>query len=165
VSARQADLDLARLNLGWTRMVAPVDGTLGARQVRVGDLLVAGTRVVSLTPLDTVWVDANFTERQVTLIHVGQKAKLRLDTFPGEILAGRVVGLSPVTGGRLSAVEPDNTTGNFTKVPARVPVRIAILWDASGRAARLRGLVRPGMSAVATVLTQGSARGGAQGGD
>jgi len=157
VAAREADLALAELNLGWTRIVAPVDGTLGARRVRIGDLLAPGTHVVSLTPLDTVWVDANFTERQMPNIRIGQPARLRLDTFPHQILAGRVIGISPLTGGRLSAVVPDNTTGNFTKVPARVPVRIAILWDESGRAARLRGLVRPGMSAVATVLT-GTAR-------
>lgn len=156
VAARQADLDLATLNLGWTRIVAPVDGTLGARVVRVGDLMAAGTRVVSVTPLDTVWVDANFTERQIPNIRVGQRAALRLDTFPRDILAGRVVGISPVTGGRLAALPPDNTTGNFTKVPARVTVRIAILWDDSGRGARLRGLVRPGMSVLATVLTRGA---------
>jgi membrane fusion protein (multidrug efflux system) len=155
VAARQADLDLASLNLGWTRIVAPVDGTLGARLVRVGDLMAAGTHVISITPLDTVWVDANFTERQMPNVRVGQRARLRLDTFPRDILAGRVVGISPVTGGRLAVVQPDNTTGNFTKVPARVPVRIAILWDDSGAAARLRGLVRPGMSAVVTVLTEG----------
>jgi len=155
VAARQADLDLATLNLGWTRIVAPVDGTLGARLVRVGDLLAPGTRVVSVTPLDTVWVDANFTERQMPNIRVGQRARLRLDTFPRDVLAGRVAGIAPVTGGLLAAVQPDNTTGNFTKVPARVPVRIAIVWNDSGAAARLRGLVRPGMSAVATVLTGG----------
>jgi membrane fusion protein, multidrug efflux system len=156
VAARQADLDLATLNLGWTRIVAPVDGTLGARLVRVGDLMAAGTRVVSITPLDSVWVDANFTERQIPNVRVGQRARLRLDTFPRDLLAGRVVGISPVTGGRIAAVPPDNTTGNFTKVPARVTVRIAILWGDSGRSAHLLGLVRPGMSALATVLTRGA---------
>ena len=156
VVARQADLDLAELNLGWTRIVAPISGTLSARRVRVGDLLAAGTIVVSLTPLDTVWVDANFTERQIAGIRVGQPAKLRFDTFPGAVLAGRVTGMSPVTGGALGAIPPDNTTGNFTKVPARVPVRITIVWEQSGNAARLRGLIRPGMSAVATVLTRAS---------
>jgi membrane fusion protein, multidrug efflux system len=149
IAARQSDLALAQLNLDWTRIVAPMDGTLSRRLVRVGDLLNAGTAVVSLTPLDTVWVDANFAERQTTRIQVGQRAKLRLDTFPDQVLDGRVDGLSPVTGGRLSDITPDNATGNFTKVPARVPVRIAILWGTSP----LRGLVRPGMSAVATVLT------------
>jgi membrane fusion protein (multidrug efflux system) len=129
-----------------------VDGTLGARRVRVGDLVAAGTKLVSLTPLDSVWVDANFAERQMAYIRVGERARVRLDTFPGVMLTGRVTGISPATGGRLSAVVPDNTTGNFTKVPARVPVRIAILWNESG-GGRLRGLVRPGMSAIVTVLT------------
>ena len=157
VAARQADLDLAQLNLGWTRIVAPVAGTLSARLVRVGDLMAPGTRLISVTPLNSVWVDANFTERQTGYIHVGQAARLRFDAFPGAELAGRVVGLSPITGGGASAIPPDNTTGNFTKVPARVPVRIAILWNGRGDAVRLRGLIRPGMSAVATVITQGAA--------
>jgi membrane fusion protein (multidrug efflux system) len=155
VDAAQAELDLAQLNLGWTRIVAPVDGTLGARRVRVGDLVAAGTKLVSLTPLDTVWVDANFTERQMAYVRVGEHARVRLDTFRGVLLAGRVEGISPATGGRLSAITPDNTTGNFTKVPARVPVRITILWNESGGGARLRGLARPGMSAIVTVLTGG----------
>ena len=159
VAARQAELDLARLNLGWTRIVAPISGTLGARRVRVGDYLAAGTIVVSVTPLNTVWVDANFTERQVAGIRVGQPAKLRFDAFPGAVLDGRVTGMSPVTGGALGAIPPDNTTGNFTKVPARVPVRITINWAESGDAARLRGLIRPGMSAVAKVLTRASPEG------
>ncbi len=157
IAARQADLDLATLNLGWTHVTAPVDGTLGARRVRVGDLMAAGTPLITLTPLNTVWVDANFTERQISNIRVGQPARLVLDAFPREVLAGRVTGLAPVTGGRLSAVVPDNTTGNYTKVPARVPVRIAIIWSESGQGAQLRGLVRPGMSVVATVMT-GSGR-------
>ena len=150
VAARRADLVLAELNLGWTRIVAPADGVLGARQVRVGDLLNVGSEVTGVTPLDTVWVDANFTERQVTDIHPGQHATIRLDTFPDQPLDGRVTGLSPITGGRLSAIPADNTTGNFTKVVQRVPVRITIVW---GDGNKLRGLVRPGMSAVATVLT------------
>ncbi len=149
LAARRADLVLADLNLGWTRIVAPVDGMLGARQVRVGDLLAAGSQVVGVTPLDTVWVDANFTERQATDIHLGQRATIKLDTFPSQPMDGVVTGLSPITGGRLSAIPADNTTGNFTKVVQRVPVRITILWGGNP----LRGLVRPGMSAIATVLT------------
>ena len=149
VAARRADLALAQLNLGWTRIVAPIDGTLSARAVRVGDLLTPGAVLVSETPLDTVWVDADFIERQLPNIRVGQRAVLRIDAYPGERLDARVVGMSPVSGGALGAVPPDNTTGNFTKVAARVPVRIGIVWGNS----RLRGLLRPGMSAVATILT------------
>ena len=151
ISAREADLALAELNLGWTRVVAPLDGTLSARRVRMGDLMTPGTQLVTVTPLDHVWVDANFIERQLPFIHVGQRAVVRVDTYPGVRLDAHVAGLSPATGGRLSAVPPDNSTGNFTKVSARVPVRLTIDWQGS----TLRGLLRPGMSAVVTVLTEG----------
>jgi membrane fusion protein (multidrug efflux system) len=149
VAARRADLALAELDLGWTRVVSPIDGTLGPRLVRVGDLVAPGTPLVRVTPLDRVWVDANYIERQTPFIRIGQRAVVRVDSFPDATLDARVAGLSPVTGGGLSAVPPDNTTGNFTKVPARVPVRIAIDWGNS----RLRGMLRPGMSAEVTVLT------------
>ncbi|WP_428374691.1 HlyD family secretion protein [Lichenicoccus sp.] len=150
VLGRRADLRLARITLGWTRLSAPVAGTLGPRLVRQGDLLAPGTRLVVLTPLDSVWVDANFTERQIPDIRIGQRARLVLDAFPRQPLEGRVTGLSPTTGSALSAIPADNTTGNFTKVAQRVPVRIAILWNGSP----LRGLVRPGMSVTATVFTR-----------
>ena len=149
VQAQEANLRLAQINLGWTRLVAPVDGVLGPRLVRVGALLNTGSQVVTLTPLATVWVDANFTERQITNIRVGQPARLVLDTFPRQPLDGHVAGVSPTTGGALTPVPPDNTTGNFTKVVQRVPVRIAIDWHGSP----LLGLVRPGMSVTATVFT------------
>ncbi len=152
VRARQADLRLARITLGWTRLSAPVAGTLGPRLVRKDDLLTPGTTLVVLTPLDGVWVDANFTERQIPDIRIGQRARLVVDAFPRQPLEGRVTGLSPTTGSALSAIPADNTTGNFTKVAQRVPVRIAIRWDRSP----LRGLVRPGMSVIATVFTNGS---------
>ena len=149
VAARQADVALAQLNLGWTRIIAPVDGTLAARRVRVGDLLQPGAVITELTPLDTVWVDANFTERQIPPIHVGQPARLRVDAFPSQPLDGHVIGLSPLTGSQMTAVPPDNTTGNFTKIVQRVDVRIAIDWHGSP----LIGRVRPGMSVTATVFT------------
>ncbi len=149
VGARQADVALAELNLGWTRVVAPADGTLAARRVRVGDLLQPGAQITTLTPLDAVWVDANFTELQIPGVHAGQLAQIRIDAFPGQVLDGHVTGLSPLTGGQTSAVPSDNVTGNFTKVVQRVDVRIAIDWHGSV----LIGRVRPGMSAVATVFT------------
>jgi membrane fusion protein (multidrug efflux system) len=144
VLARQADVRLAEINLGWTLITAPADGTLAARRVRVGDLMQPGTALTSLTPLDTVWVDANFTERQIPRIRIGQLARLVVDAFPNSPLDGHVIGMAPLTGGQLSPIPPDNTTGNFTKVVQRVPVRIAIDWHGSP----LIGRVRPGMSAV-----------------
>ena len=151
LDARLADAKLAAITLGWTRVVAPLDGTLGARAVREGALVSPGTTLVTETPLDTVWVTANFTERQIAGILPGRPARLRIDAYPHQVLAGHVVGLSPGTGASFGAAVPDNTTGNFTKVVQRVPVKIAIDWHGS----RLRGLLRPGMSLVALVLTQG----------
>ncbi len=149
VAARQADLDLALINLRWTRILAPADGTLGVRRVRVGDLLQPGAAIADLTPLDTVWVDANYTERQIPDVAVGQPATLRIDAFPGQPVDGHVAGLAPLTGSQLAAAPADNATGNFTKVVQRVVVRIAVDW----RGSPLRGLLRPGMSVVATVHT------------
>ncbi len=149
IEARQASLDLARIRLGYTRLRAPFDGVAGTRQVRVGTLLEAGTEVIPVTQLAAVWITADFTERQLTDMHPGQAALVRLDTFPDVQLRGHVAGISPLTGQQLAAVTADNATGNFTKVVQRVPVKI-VLDDEGGA---LRGRIRPGMSALARVLT------------
>jgi len=152
-AARQADARLAAITLGWTRIRAPVDGMLGARAVRVGTLVSPGTAVIALTPLDAVWVTANFTERQIAHLQPGVPARLRVDAFPDQLLQGHVAGLSPGTGAAFSGLPADNTTGNYTKVAQRVPVKIAIDWGSSP----LRGRVRPGMSVSALVATDANA--------
>ncbi len=149
VDVQQAALELARIRLGYTVLRAPRDGVVGARRVRVGSLLQPGMAVTDLTPLDTVWIDANFTERQVTDMWVGQAAEVRLDTYPGVILRAHVVGMSPLTGQQMSPLPPDNTTGNYTKVVQRVPVKIGL----DDEAGPLHDRVRPGMSAIVRVIT------------
>ena len=149
VDVQQATLELARIRLGYTVLRAPRDGVVGARRVRVGSLLQPGMAVTDLTPLDTVWIDANFTERQVTDMWVGQAAEVRLDTYPGVILRAHVVGMSPLTGQQMSPLPPDNTTGNYTKVVQRVPVKIGL----DDEAGPLHDRVRPGMSAIVRVIT------------
>ena len=153
LGARAADAALAKITLGWTKITAPLDGVLGPRRVRVGSLLDTGSVVVVETPLDTVWVKANLTERQITNVEVGQPARLRVDAFPGVVLDGHVAGISPATGAQFSQVIPDNTTGNYTKVVQRVPVKIAIDWNGSA----LLGQIRPGMSVDAIITTDGGA--------
>jgi membrane fusion protein (multidrug efflux system) len=151
VAASKANEALSNITVGWTKIRAPADGVLGPRQVRVGSLLNTGSEVVTETPLDTVWVEANYTERQITDIEVGQPARMRVDAFPGAVLDGHVAGISPATGAQFSQVIPDNTTGNYTKVVQRVPVKIAIDWNGSP----LLGQVRPGMSVKVLVTTDG----------
>jgi membrane fusion protein, multidrug efflux system len=153
VRQQEAALRLARLQLGWTVVRAPVDGVLGQRQVRVGQLVQPGLELVSETPLDNVWVNANFTEDQITRLAPGQPARLRADAWPGIEILGHVDHLAPATGAQFTMVPADNTTGNYTKVVQRVEVKIVL--DPAHNP--LRGRLRPGMSMLARVTTNGRA--------
>jgi membrane fusion protein (multidrug efflux system) len=145
--AREAALAAAEINLGYTRIVAPGDGTIGERQVRPGQLVSPGTQVMAFVD-GTVWVQANFRETQLTNIRVGNVAEVRVDVYPGEVARGRVLEIAPASGSQFALLPPDNATGNFTKVVQRVPVKIAL--DDSPLTERLR----PGLSAVVTVRTR-----------
>jgi membrane fusion protein, multidrug efflux system len=148
LAAQKANLDLAKLNLGYTSIVAPQDGVIGQRQVKPGQFVPVGGQVTSLTPLPNVWVIANYKETQLTHMQAGQAAEVRVDTFPGRILRGHVLAFAPGSGQVFSLLPPDNATGNFTKVVQRIAVKI-LIDDADGLADRLR----PGMSLVVTVAT------------
>ena len=152
-----AQLDRARaveqqaaLNLSYTRISAPVDGTVGARSLRVGQFVQAGTQLMAVVPLDAVYVVANFKETQLTHMRNGQPVEVRIDSFRGTTLKGHVDSLSPASGLEFALLPPDNATGNFTKIVQRVPVKI-VLDDHS-----LKGLLRPGMSAEPVVNTKAS---------
>jgi len=144
--AREAALAAAQINLGYTRIVAPADGTVGERQVRPGQLVSPGTQVMSFVD-GTTWVQANFRETQLTNISVGDAAEVRVDLYPGEVIRGRVLQIAPASGSQFALLPPDNATGNFTKVVQRIPVKIAL--DGSPLTSQLR----PGLSAVVTVRT------------
>jgi membrane fusion protein (multidrug efflux system) len=138
----------AELNLSYTEISAPVDGTVGARSLRVGQFVQAGTQLMAVVPLDAVYVVANFKETQLTHVRDGQPVEIRIDGFHGTSLRGHVDSLSPASGLEFALLPPDNATGNFTKIVQRVPVKI-VLDDHS-----LTGLLRPGMSAEPTVDTK-----------
>src|ERR1700750_9189 len=138
----------AELNLSDTQISAPVDGTVGARTLRVGQFVQAGTQLMAVVPLDQVYIVANFKETQLTHVRNGQPVVLRVDSFHGTRLKGHVDSLSPASGLEFALLPPDNATGNFTKIVQRVPVKI-VLDDHN-----LSGLLRPGMSAVPTVDTK-----------
>jgi membrane fusion protein, multidrug efflux system len=148
LAAQKANLDVAKLNLGYTSIVAPQDGVIGQRQVKPGQFVPVGGQVTSLTPLPNVWVIANYKETQLTHMQAGQAAEVRVDTFPGRTLRGHVLAFAPGSGQVFSLLPPDNATGNFTKVVQRIAVKI-LIDDADGLADRLR----PGMSLVVTVAT------------
>ena len=141
----------AALNLSYTHITAPVDGTVGARTLRVGQYVQAGTQLMAVVPLDAVYVVANFKETQLTHVRNGQPVELRIDSFHSTRLKGHVDSLSPASGLEFALLPPDNATGNFTKIVQRVPVKIVLDNQ------NLRGLLRPGMSAVPTVNTKSEA--------
>jgi membrane fusion protein, multidrug efflux system len=149
VAAQLASLQIAEINLGYTRIVAPQDGVIGQRQIKPGQYVGVGGQVTTLTPLPHVWVIANYKETQLTHMAVGEPADITVDTFPGHRLRGHVLAFAPGAGSQFALLPPDNATGNFTKVVQRIAVKISI-EDADGLLDRLR----PGMSVVARIDTR-----------
>ena len=147
VKQAEAKLDLAKINLGYTRLTAPAGGEVSERDVRPGQYVHAGSQVITVVP-DNVWVVANYKETQLTHVAIGQRAEIRVDTFPGISIDAIVDSIAPASGAQFSLLPPDNATGNFTKVVQRIPVKLRIAPDNP-----LAGKLRPGMSVVATILT------------
>jgi membrane fusion protein, multidrug efflux system len=147
IKAKQDAIVVAKVNLGYTRITAPVDGSVGERHVQVGQLVTAGQQTIDLVPGEP-WVLANFKETQLTRMRVGDVADIRVDTFPGTVLHGKVVQISPASGSQFALLPPDNATGNFTKVVQRIPVKIVL-----DPGHPLQGLLRPGFSVEVTVHT------------
>jgi membrane fusion protein (multidrug efflux system) len=150
LAAQQANLELARINLGYTVIRAPQDGVISQRQAFPGQYLGVGGQVTTLAPLPRVWVIANYRETQLTNVYIGQRASVRVDTYPGHTLRGHVVALSPGSGAQFALLPPDNATGNFTKIVQRFGVKI-VIDDPDGLADQLR----PGMSVVTTIEATG----------
>ena len=144
---RQANLAVASVNIGYTKIYAPGDGTVGERQVRPGQLVSPGTQVISFIAL-TKWVEANYRETQLTNVNVGDRAELRIDEYPGQVFRGKVIEIAPASGSQFALLPPDNATGNFTKVVQRIPVKIAL--DDTATAEKLR----PGLSVITTIHTK-----------
>ena len=147
----QAALGQAQLNLSYATITAPIDGTVGARTVRVGQYVQAGTQLMALVPLQKVYVVANYKETQLTHVARGQPARIKVDAFPGDDIVGRVDSIAPASGLEFALLPPDNATGNFTKIVQRIPVKI--VFDSKDA---LSGRLRPGMSVNASIDTKGA---------
>jgi membrane fusion protein (multidrug efflux system) len=144
---KEAALTVAQVNLGYTSIEAPGDGTVGERQVRPGQLVSPGTQVISFVPL-TKWVQANYRETQLTNVKVGDPADIRIDEYPGRVVHGKVLEIAPASGSQFALLPPDNATGNFTKVVQRISVKIALEDSTFAKS------LRPGLSVIATVRTR-----------
>ncbi len=141
----RASLWNARLDLGYTNLIAPVTGIVGRKSMEVGQRVAAGQLMLTLVPPNEIWAIANFRETQLLYMRVGQIAKIHVDSYDRD-LVGVVESIGGATGSKYSVIAPDNATGNYVKVVQRVPVRIRIDTSVRGRE-----LLVPGMSIEVTV--------------
>jgi membrane fusion protein (multidrug efflux system) len=143
----------AELNLGYTTIIAPIDGVVGNRSLRVGQFVQAGTQLMSVVPVLGAYVVANYKETQLTDVRRGQAVDITVDMFPGRVVHGHVDSIAPASGQEFALLPPDNATGNFTKVVQRIPVKIALDRDNDASVE-----LRPGMSVIPTIETKSQAR-------
>jgi membrane fusion protein, multidrug efflux system len=136
----EAALEQAKLNLSYTQIVAPIDGKVGRRSVRVGAYVTPGTPILAVVPLSEAYVVANYQENQITKMRRGDSVRIKVDSLPGVVIHGHIDSLAPATGVAFAPIAPDNATGNFTKIVQRVPVKITIDRDQEAASALSVGL-------------------------
>lgn len=141
VEQRRAELALAKLQLSYAAVTAPISGQISRKSVQLGQLVNAGQPLMTLVDASNVWVVANFKETQVGKMRVGQKVKIEVDAYKGKDFEGTIESFAAATGSKFSLLPPDNATGNFVKVVQRVPTKILIDAKASAETP-----LRPGMS-------------------
>ena len=151
LAQQQASEHQAELNLSYTTITAPFDGTIGVRTVQVGQYVQPGTQLMAVVPLHEVYITANYMETQLTNVHAGQPVTMNVDTFDGTVVHGYVESIAPASGQQFALLPPDNATGNFTKIVQRIPVKIAL--DPNDP---LFGRLRPGMSVEPSIDTKPS---------
>jgi membrane fusion protein (multidrug efflux system) len=145
----QTTLDKAVRDLSFTQVRAPFDGVVGNRAAQPGQYVQAGTRLLALVPLDSVYVEANFKETQIDRLRAGQPATIAVDAFGSRTITGTVESFAPASGAQFSLLPPENATGNFTKVVQRLPIRIKVPVEVARE-----GLLRPGLSVIVDVRTK-----------
>jgi membrane fusion protein, multidrug efflux system len=141
VASSEAALLSVKFALKDTESWAPIDGVVANLQTRVGTYVAAGTRMMSIVPVNDLWIDANYRETQIERMKPGDPVRVNMDTYPQTPLCGYVESIAPASGTEFALFPPDNSTGNFTKVVRRFTVRIRFNARESNRA-----LTRPGMS-------------------
>jgi membrane fusion protein (multidrug efflux system) len=146
VAAAKANLEAAELQLSYATIVAPVDGVVTRKSVEVGQIVAPGQGLMTVVPLQDVWVSANFKETQLADVHPGQRAEIHVDMY-GRSVGGRVDSIAGATGSRMSLLPPENATGNFVKVVQRIPVKILV--DRNDAL-----ILRPGMNVDVTIFTR-----------
>jgi multidrug resistance efflux pump len=119
-----AALEMAKLNLSYTVITAPYSGYVGRRTIEEGQLVQAGQTITNLIKNDKKWIIANYREKQIAHIYIGQPVRIRVDALNDKVFTGHVTAISEVTGSKFSMLPTDNSAGNFVKIQQRIPVRI-----------------------------------------
>lgn len=148
IKLAEAALEIARLNLSYTVILAPCDGVTGRKNIQEGQLIQPGQAMVNIVDESDLWIVANYKETQTANITEGAEVDIEVDAVPGVTFKGVVTSISQATGSSYSIIPQDNATGNFVKVEQRIPVRIAL--TASNDAAQVARL-RAGMNVETTV--------------
>jgi len=146
VAAAQARLEAAELDLSYATISAPVDGVVTRKSVEAGQIVSPGQGLMTVIPLNDVWVTANFKETQLANVKPGQRAEIHIDMY-GKSVTGHVDSIAGATGSKLSLLPPENATGNFVKVVQRIPVKILV--DPQNEL-----ILRPGMNVDAIIFTK-----------
>ncbi len=151
IQQREALVEKAKLNLGYTKIVAPAEGYVTKRSAEVGNQVQAGQPLLAVVPLaqEKIWVTANYKETELKDVRPGQKVEFKVDTYPGKVFRGRVNSIMAGTGSVFSMFPPENATGNYVKIVQRIPVRISL-----DEGSDPDHLLRVGMSVVPTILIE-----------
>ncbi|MBA4392822.1 MAG: hypothetical protein C0407_04635 [Desulfobacca sp.] len=147
IGLAEGRLEQARLQLTYTQIKAPARGHITKKNIEAGNQVQAGQPLMALVPLERLWIQANYKETQLTRVKSGQKVSIKVDTFPGKKLQGRVESIMAGTGSAFSLFPPENATGNFVKIVQRIPVKIVLDQDQQDRPP-----LRVGMSVNPTIL-------------
>ena len=141
-------LDMAKLNLSYTAILAPHDGIMGRRSVNIGQLLSPGQQVATIVDNKNQWITANYREKQMEYVQIGELATIKVDALGGKVFEGKVTAISGATGARYAAIPVDNSTGNFVKVQQRIPIRIELTQNNDSKEVNM---MRAGMNVEVTL--------------
>jgi membrane fusion protein, multidrug efflux system len=149
IKQRQASLETAQRDLGYTIIYAPTNGYITQKSVELGNQIQPSQPLMAVVALDDIWIVANYKETQLEKVKPGHRVKIKIDTFPGKIFSGKVDSIMAGTGAVFSLFPPENALGNYVKVVQRIPVKIVFDKDPNNA-----DVLRIGMSCVPTIITK-----------
>jgi membrane fusion protein (multidrug efflux system) len=149
IKEKEAILNAAELNYGYTKLPAPSDGYVTKKSVELGNQIQAGQPLMAVVSLNDIWIVANYKETQLEKVRPGQKVKIKVDTYPGEVFKGKIESIMAGSGAVFSLFPPENATGNYVKVVQRIPVKILLDKNTDPH-----HVLRIGMSVVPTILVE-----------